>query len=60
MNPEDKFRKSILMQMGSRYLSVFPELKELTDTDHWLLCSEGRSRLMQWLRFDPKMICNDR
>ena len=38
---------------GSRDLSGLPELQELCDTDRWLICSEGRARLMTWLRFDP-------
>lgn len=37
----------------SRDLSVFPELREMSDTDRWLVCSEGRERLMTWLRLDP-------
>lgn len=39
---------------GARDLSVFPELNEYSDTDRWLICSEGRFRLMTWLRLDPK------
>lgn len=42
------------LTMGSRDLSVFPELKTLPDDDRWLICSEGRGQLMTWLRFDPK------
>jgi hypothetical protein len=37
----------------SRDLSKFPELRNLSDTDRWLLCSESRKYLMVWLRFDP-------
>ena len=37
----------------SRDLSGFPELREMSDTDRWLVCSEGRQRLMIWLRLDP-------
>jgi hypothetical protein len=40
--------------MGSRDLSIFSELNTLNDNDRWLICSEGRGRLMKWLRFDPK------
>jgi hypothetical protein len=40
--------------MKDRDISIFPELKEFHDSDRWLICSEGRSRLMTWLRFDPK------
>lgn len=39
---------------AARDLSVFGELQNMNDTDRWLICSEGRSRLMKWLRFDPK------
>jgi hypothetical protein len=42
------------LQTGSRDLSIFPELKTFHDNDRWLICSEGRPRLMTWLRFDPK------
>lgn len=37
----------------SRDLSRFPELETMSDTDRWLICSEGRGRLMKWFRFDP-------
>jgi hypothetical protein len=37
----------------SRDLSGFPELEMMSDTDRWLICSEGRGRLMKWFRFDP-------
>jgi hypothetical protein len=36
-----------------RDLSKFPELRGYSDTDRWLMCSEGRPRLMTWLRLDP-------
>jgi hypothetical protein len=39
----------------ARDLSKFPELRSFSDTDRWLICSEGRGRLMQWLRLDPKL-----
>ncbi|MBU3543956.1 hypothetical protein ICN49_03385 [Polynucleobacter sp. MWH-Mekk-B1] len=41
------------LTMGSRDLSVFPDLKTFEDNDRWLICSEGRGQLMTWLRFDP-------
>lgn len=41
------------IRMGARDLSPFPELYAWNDLDRWLLCSEGRARLMTWLRFDP-------
>jgi hypothetical protein len=37
----------------SRDLSVFEELKDMSDTDRWLICSENRPRLMTWWRLDP-------
>ena len=39
---------------SSRDLSLFPELVKLSDNERWLMCSEGRGKLMQWLRLDPK------
>jgi hypothetical protein len=38
---------------SERDLSKFKELKSLSDTDRWLLCSEGRPKMMTWFRFDP-------
>lgn len=38
----------------SRNLAEFNELKDFGDTDRWLVCSEGRARLMTWYRLDPK------
>ena len=37
----------------SRDLSKFEELKKWSDTDRWLICSEGRPKLMTWWRLDP-------
>ena len=37
----------------ARDLSCFQELKDLNDNDRWLICSEGRDKLMTWLRLDP-------
>jgi len=37
----------------ARDLSCFEELKNFSDSDRWILCSEGRGKLMSWLRFDP-------
>lgn len=42
------------MTMAARDLSSFAELREYSDSDRWLLCSEGRGRQMGWMRFDPK------
>lgn len=41
------------LTMTSRDLSKFDVLKKFSDTDRWLICSEGRGQLMTWLRFDP-------
>jgi hypothetical protein len=38
----------------SRDLSKFEELRDMNDNDRWLICSEGRGRLMTWWRLDPK------
>lgn len=37
----------------SRDLSVFEELNEMSDTDRWLICSEGRGRRMTWWKLEP-------
>ena len=42
------------LKMGSRDLSNIPELQKFSDSDRWLMCSEGRGELMSWLRLDPK------
>lgn len=42
------------LTMGARDPSAFPELHGFNDNDRWLVCSEGRGRLMRWLRFDPR------
>lgn len=39
---------------GARNPADIPELHAMNDTDRWLICSEGRDRLMSWLRLDPK------
>ena len=39
---------------ASRDLSKIPELKKFSDTDRWLICSEGRAKQMFWYRLDPK------
>jgi len=51
-NAKHFFRVSELTTT-SRDLSYFKELKDLNDTDRWLICSEGRDKLMTWLRLDP-------
>jgi hypothetical protein len=49
----EKFFKISTLTTTSRDLSVFEELKGMNDTDRWLICSEGRGRLMTWWRLDP-------
>jgi len=41
------------MKTSRRDLSNYVELKDFSDRNRWLLCSEGRKQLMSWLRFDP-------
>lgn len=38
----------------SRNLSNISEIKNFSDNDRWLICSEGRPEAMRWLRLDPK------
>ena len=45
-----KFKKIVT---SNRDLSSYHVLKNMNDTDRWLLCSEGRPCLMSWFRFDP-------
>ena len=40
--------------MGGRDFSAFPECRRFSDSDRWLMASEGRGELMTWLRLDPK------
>jgi len=51
----DKTHTVQKLTMSQRDLSGFPELASLSDTNRWLLCSEGRPELMSWLRFDPRL-----
>lgn len=43
------------LTMSSRDMSLFPELVNLSDIDRWLICDEGRGRLMRWLKLTPKL-----
>jgi hypothetical protein len=38
----------------SRDLSIFPELAKFSDTDRWLICSEGRRALPHWYVMTPR------
>ena len=42
------------LKMSSRDLSNIPDLRLFSDSDRWLMCSEGRGELMSWFRLDPK------
>lgn len=42
------------LKMSSRDLSKIPDLQKFSDSDRWLMCSEGRGELMSWFRLDPK------
>lgn len=47
------FKVSVL-RTGSRDFSPYRETWHLTDTDRWLIASEGRSYMMSWLLLSPK------
>ena len=49
----EKFFRVSTLTTTARDLSSFEELQELSDTDRWLICSEGRPCLMTWWRLDP-------
>jgi hypothetical protein len=53
LNNAKPFFKISKLTTSSRDLSIFPELSNLIDSERWLIASEGRARLMTWLRFDP-------
>jgi hypothetical protein len=38
---------------GPRNPWTIKELEDFTEIDRWILCSEGRCEVQQWLRFDP-------
>lgn len=42
------------IRTGARDPGLFDELKGHSDTDRWLLCSEDRPVLMEWLKLVPK------
>jgi len=48
------FFKISRLTTTSRDLSKFPELFDYPDSERWLIASEGRSKLMTWLRLDPR------
>lgn len=50
----DSFQVGFL-RTGSRDPSGFPELKHWPDDDRWLLCSESRRQVMQWMILEPRI-----
>jgi hypothetical protein len=42
------------LRTTARDLSAYSELHKLNDSDRWLICSEGRGRLMTWVKLVPK------
>lgn len=54
MSDAKPFFKISNITTTSRDLSKFPELSNYPDSDRWLIASEGRPKLMTWLRLDPK------
>ncbi len=49
-----QFFEITTLTTGSRDLSHFDELEFYSDTDRWLICSEGRVKRMIWLKLTPK------
>lgn len=47
-----------LITTGARDLSVIHELNNLSDSNRWLMCSEGRPRAMDWLVLFPLTMKN--
>jgi len=45
--------RSTIWYPGPRNPSTFKELEDFPETDRWIICSEGRHEIQQWLRFDP-------
>lgn len=43
----------VQLQTGARDLSPLPGLSEVSDSNRWLLCSEGRPCPMTWFHFRP-------
>jgi hypothetical protein len=42
------------LKTGIRDFSNFSDLKKYSDSDRWLMCSEGRGELMSWFRLEPR------
>jgi len=58
MNDAKPFFKISTLTTTSRDLSKFPELADYADSERWLIASEGRSKLMTWLKLDPRKASN--
>ncbi len=52
-NSEQLFQVSTV-KTSARDLSSIPELDIISDSDRWLICSEGRPKLMSWMILRPK------
>ena len=53
-----KSHNGFLITTGARDLSEIHELDHLSDSNRWLVCSEGRPRVMDWLVLFPKAMKN--
>jgi hypothetical protein len=49
----EKTHRAEEIRTTGRDLSAIPEVATFSDSDRWLLCSEGRPILMRWLVFYP-------
>lgn len=54
MSDAKPFFKISTLTTTARDLSKFPELANYADSERWLIASEGRSKLMTWLKLDPR------
>lgn len=54
INIASEFFNVTELKMSSRDLSNIEYLEKFSDSDRWLMCSEGRGQLMSWIRLDPK------
>jgi hypothetical protein len=44
------------LKTSARDMSSYEEIRAYSDTDRWLMCSEGRPRLMSWCVLLPKAL----
>jgi hypothetical protein len=54
INFSEKTHEVEELTTSSRDLSTIPEVATFSDNERWLICSEGRPKLMKWLVFYPK------